>query len=111
MRLLLEVRIVLLERVVVLPELVEPGGFDQHPRVRAGQSGDREHADSGSSNEKIGVVEGYRNLVQVAVFVAADEHDVVTLFQLQAETQAQILSAKRNRGAERYATDEIEPGK
>jgi hypothetical protein len=31
-----------------------------------------------------------RNLVEVAVFVAADEHDVVTFFQLQSESLAQI---------------------
>jgi hypothetical protein len=56
-------------------------------------------------------VKGNWDLVQVAVFVAADEHDVVTLFQLQAETLAQILTAKQNRGAERSAITEINRGK
>ena len=36
MRCLLEVRVVLLERVVVLPELVEAGSLDQHSRVLPG---------------------------------------------------------------------------
>jgi hypothetical protein len=56
-------------------------------------------------------VKGDRNLVQVAVFVAADEHDVVTLLMLQAETLAQNLSAKRSRGSERCASGEMEPVK
>jgi hypothetical protein len=55
-------------------------------------------------------VKGDRNLIQVAVFVAADEHDVVALCMLQAETLAQNLSAKQSRGSERCAISEIEPG-
>jgi hypothetical protein len=46
-------------------------------------------------------MKGDWNLIQVAVFVAADEHDVVALFKLQAESLAQNLSAKRSRGSER----------
>jgi hypothetical protein len=45
-------------------------------------------------------VKGDRNLAQVAVFVAADEHNVITLLKLQAETLAQKLSAKQRRGSE-----------
>ena len=107
MRGLLEVRVVLLQRVVVLPKLVEAGGLDQHSRVRAGQSGDGKHADGRGGYEKISIVKGDRNLIQVAVFVAADEHDVVTLFKLQAETLAQNLTAKQSRGSERSAIGEM----
>ncbi len=55
-------------------------------------------------------MKGNRNLIEVAVFVAADEHDVIALFKLQAETLAQNLSAKRSRGSERSAIGEMEPG-
>ena len=87
---LLEVCVVLLQRVVILPKLVEAGGLDQHPRVRPSQAGDSKHADRRRGYKKVRIVKRDRNLVQVAVFVAADEHDVVALFKLQAETLAQI---------------------
>jgi hypothetical protein len=48
-------------------------------------------------------MKGDRDLVQVAVFVAADEHDVVAFSQLQAVTLAQNLTAKQSRGSERSA--------
>jgi hypothetical protein len=35
-----------------------------------------------------------RDLVQVAVIITADEHDVIALLKLQAETLAQILAVK-----------------
>ena len=92
-------------------KLIEAGRLDQHPRVRTGQSGDGKHADRRRGNKKIGIVKRDRNLIQVAVFVTADEHDVVTLFKLQAETLAQILTAKQRRGSERSAIAEITQGK
>ena len=106
----LQVRVVLLERVVVLAKLIEAGCLDQHARVRACQSGDGKHADGCGCYENIGIVKGNRNLIQVALSVAADEHDVVLLFMLQAETLAQNLSAKQSRGSESSAIGEIEPG-
>ena len=63
---LLEVSVVLLERVVVLTQLVETGGLDQHPRVRTGKSGDGEHADRRRSHEDVSVMKRDRNLVQVS---------------------------------------------
>ena len=109
-RRLLEVRVVLLKRVVVLPELIKACSLNQHSRVRPCQSGDGKHADGRGCDEKVGIVKGDRNLIQVAVFVAADEHDVVTLFVLQAEILAQILTAKQRRGSERTAIVEIIQG-
>jgi hypothetical protein len=65
--LFLERGVVVLERLVVLPELVEARGFDEHPRVGAGESGDGEHADRGGGDEDVRVVEGDGHLVDGAV--------------------------------------------
>ncbi len=88
---------------MVLAKLVESRSLDQHPRVGACQPGDGEHTDRRNGYEKISVMKGDRNLIQVAAIVAADKHDVVALFKLQAESLAQILSAKQSRGSERSA--------
>src|SRR5271169_4781203 len=111
MRCLLEVRVVLLERVVVLPELIKAGSLDQHSRIRPGQPRDGKHADGSGRYKNMCISKGDGDLIQVAVFVAADEHDVITLFKLQAETLAQNLSAKQSRGSERSAIAEMTQGK
>lgn len=93
LRCLLEVRVVLLEGVVVLAELVEAGGLDQHPGVRPCQAGNGEHTDCCGGYTEVSVVQRNRDLIQATVFVAADKHDVVTLFQLQSVILARKLTA------------------
>ena len=83
---LLEVSVVLLERVVVGAQLVEAGGLDEHPGVGAGETGDGEHADHGGGHEGVGVLQRNGNLVQVSFAVAAHNHDVVALFEAQTLT-------------------------
>jgi hypothetical protein len=85
---------------VILTQLVEACGLDQHPRVRPSQPGDGKHTDDRRRNEQVCVVKWNRDLIQVAVFVAADDHNVVTLFKLQSEILAQSVTAKY-RGSER----------
>ncbi len=93
MRRLLQVGIVFLQRIVVLVILVEVSGLDQHPRIRSRLSCDGKHTDHGRGYKDVGVVQRHRNLIQASVFVVTDEHDVVTLFQLQSVILAQKLTA------------------
>lgn len=88
MRGLFEMRVVFLEVVVILTELVEPGSLDQHPRVRASEASNREQTDHGCSDEDVGIVKRDGNLAESAVSVAAHEHDVIALLANQAETFA-----------------------
>ena len=99
--LLLEVRVVFLERVVILAQLIETGGLDEHPRVGSGEAGDGEHADSGGSHEDVSVMKRDWNLVQVPIFVATYEHDVVAFLKTQQTTWCPNLTAETHCGAER----------
>ncbi len=91
--LLFEVSVVLLERVVILAKLVETGGLDEHPRVGSGEAGDGKHADSGGGHEDVSVMKRDRNLVQVPIFVATYEHDVVAFLETQQTTWCPNLTA------------------
>lgn len=75
---------------MVLPELVEAGGLDEHAGVRTREARNSENANDCSGNKHVRVVQGYRNLVEVTVFIPADEHDVETFFQYQPTTRARI---------------------
>jgi hypothetical protein len=61
---------------LILAELVEAGGLDEHAGVGAGHARDGEHTDDGSGHEDVGVGHRNGNLAQVSVLLAADEDDV-----------------------------------
>ena len=78
---LFHVGVVGAEALLLAAEVVDRGHFDEHVAVLAGHSGDGKHADYGGRDEDVGVVEGDRDLVEVAVLVAADEYDVEAFLQ------------------------------
>ena len=85
MRLLFEVGVVFLQRVVIVTELIEASRFDEHAGVGAGETGDGKEPDDGRSNEDVGVMQRDGNLVEVAVGVATDEKNVEAFFRNQTD--------------------------
>ena len=83
-RLLLQVRVVLLQRGVVVAQLVEARRLDQHAGVRPGQPGNRKRPDNCCRYKDIGIVQRNRNLAQAATLIAADKDNVITFFQAEA---------------------------
>ena len=86
MHLLFQVRVILLQVLVVAAQLVEARGLDEHARVGAGKTGDRKQADGRGGEEDPCVTERNRNLLQGSVFLAADEQDVIALLRDQTGT-------------------------
>jgi len=76
---LLEVGVVGAGEIAVLAHLVEARHLDQHSRIGAGQTGDREQPDDCNPNKNIGIVHRNRHFVEGAIGVAADEQDVMAL--------------------------------
>lgn len=84
MLLLLQVGVVLLERVVVRTQLVEARRLDQHPGIRASQAGHGEGADHGRRDEYVRVVQRQRYLTHSSVLVPAYQQNVMPALQTKA---------------------------
>lgn len=79
-----KVRVVVLQRAVILAKLVEVGGLDEHAGVGTRKACDGEETYGRRGDEDVGVMQRDGNAVERAVGLAADEKDVKALFRVLA---------------------------
>jgi len=82
----------LLQRLVILTQLVEAGSLDEHAGVGTRETGDREESDDGHGYKAVCVMQRDRHLFKCAVFVSAYEQDVEPFLLRNQARPSSVLS-------------------
>ncbi len=81
MRDLCQVLVILAQILIVLPDLIEALGLEQHTRIRAGQTDNGECTHQRRGDKSIHVVQRKRNLPYATIFISGNKKYVIAFSQ------------------------------